>query len=133
MSKNDDVDSVDFNPFDNSIKGTRMELQLTGIMADLLLKINYSISIDAPDHIIERQLTLLEGYLDPYLSPTEQKKIAELDKSFNDAIEKIHPKYRAKQSLKIFKDYLEAKTKILMGCAYKQDILPGRIKTMKPI
>lgn len=133
MSNDLPIDSVDLNPFDQSIKGTRMELQLTGIMADLLLKINYSISIDTPDHILERQLTLLESYLDPYLSDKEQKKINDLDEELDNAINSFHPKVREKQSRILFKKYLEKKMKILMGCAYKQDILPGRIKTMKKI
>lgn len=129
-----DIESVTFNPFseENEIIGTRMEIQLSGVVADLLLKL-HDILPYASNQIVERHLTLLEGYFEPYLSDAEKKAIAALDAEASKQIERFHPLDRGRAAIRIYNDYIEKKMKILMTCAYNQDLLPGRIRTMNPL
>lgn len=126
----DDIDKVPINPFnEDNIIGTRMEIQLSGVIADLLLK-THSILPYASNQVIERHLTWLEAYFDPYLSKEEKTKIADLDGNITKKIDRIHPVDRNRLVPRMYNDYIEAKLKVLMNCAYKQDMIPGRIRTM---
>lgn len=125
------VDSVAIDPFDDII-GTRMEVQLSGIIADLLLK-THSILPFASNEVISRHLTFLEAYFDPYLKEEERNLIDQLDKDIEKKLLKTHPVERKKQASLLYTNYIENKLKILMNCAYSQDMIPGRIKTMDPL
>ena len=129
-----DIDQVAIDPFnaDNKIIGTRMEIQLSGVIADLLLKF-HSILPYANNQMIERHLTVLEAYFDPYLSDQERKRIDDLDRTMIDKLEKIHPTKQSEYRQRFYNEYIEKKLKILMNCASSQDLLPGRIRTMEKL
>lgn len=125
------IESVDIDPFADII-GTRMEVQLSGIIADLLLK-THSILPYASNEVIERHLTFLEAYFDPYLKPEERERIQELDEGIKKRLDSVHPLEKKKIASRLYNDYIEKKLKVLMNCAYSQDMIPGRIKTMRDL
>jgi len=129
--KDNPIDSVGVDPF-NDIIGTRMEVQLSGIIADLLLK-THSILAFASNQVIERHLTFLEAYFDAYLTGEERKRIAALDDDIQAKLKKVHPADRKDKISFLYNNYIEKKLKILMNCAYSQDMIPGRIKTMEKL